>query len=120
MKKDKKIFDLKRFLIPILRRKSLFYPERARAINLSKIERGFYRCKACEGAFSRKQIHVDHKQSVISVKDAWIDWNTYIERLFVPAEQMQVLCINCHSAKTQIENQIRSVNKKKDKKKKKT
>lgn len=114
----KKPFDLKRFLIPLLRRKSLFYPERNRAINLAKIERGFYRCKACKGAFSRKQIHVDHIQSVISVKDAWVDWNTYIERLFVPAEMLQILCINCHSSKTLVEQELRQINKKSIKKKK--
>lgn len=113
-----KKFDLRRFLIPILRKKSLYYPERNRALQLARVERGFYKCRACQKNFGRKEVHVDHIESVISVKDHWIDWNTYIERLFVPAESYQILCISCHHDKTQIETELRKINKKKQKVKK--
>ncbi len=114
--RPKKPFDLKRFLIPILRKKSLQYPERNRALNLSKIERGFYKCRNCGKAFGRKEVHVDHIQSVISVKDDWVDWNTYISRLFVPAEELQILCFQCHNSKTLVENELRRINRKKKRK----
>jgi hypothetical protein len=116
----KKSFDLRKFLIPILRRKSLYYPERHRALNLAKIERGFYRCRSCQQGFGRKEIHVDHVASVISTKEGWVDWNTYIARLFVPAEELQVLCIACHNIKSQLEASLRTLNKKKAKKSRKT
>lgn len=116
--KVKKPFDLKRFLIPLLRRKSIYYPERNRCLQLARKERGFYECKACNKLYGRKEVHVDHIKSVVSVRDAWVDWNTYIERLFVPAEQMQVLCINCHAAKTATEQELRLLNKKAKSKKK--
>ena len=117
--KSKKPFDIKRFLIPILRRKSVYSPERNRCLQLARRERGFYECKSCNKLFGRKEVHVDHIQSVVSVRDAWIDWNTYIARLFVSAEEMQVLCVNCHSSKTLLENELRSINKKAKNKKKK-
>jgi hypothetical protein len=112
-------FDLRKFLIPILRRKSLHSPERTRCLNLARIERGFYRCNSCKNGFSRKNVHVDHIDAVVSVKDGWVDWNTYIERLFIPAEEMQVLCVACHTVKCQLEASLRSINKKKSKKNKK-
>lgn|ERR1035437_460156 len=115
----KKPFDLKRFLIPLLRRKSLYYPERNRALQLSRIDRGLFRCQNCQQGFGRKEVHVDHIQSVVSVKDGWTTWDNYINRLFVPAEQLQVLCIACHSSKTLIEQELRQINKKKVKKTKK-
>ena len=114
-----KPFDLKKFLIPLLRRKSMYYPERNRALQLARIDRGFYRCAFCKQGFSRKQVRVDHINSVVSVKDGWVDWDHYINRLFVPAEQLQVLCIEHHEHKTQMEQALRVINKKKVKKTKK-
>ena len=115
--KKPRVFDLKRFLIPLLRKKSLYYPERQRCLQLARIERGFYRCNACSGSFSRTQVHVDHRDSVVGVKDGWVDWNTYIERLFVPAEKLQCLCIQCHESKSAVESALRVINRKKKGKK---
>jgi 5-methylcytosine-specific restriction endonuclease McrA len=36
-----------------------------------------------------------------------VDWNTYIVRLFVTKDQLQVLCKPCHKEKTNLENTAR-------------
>lgn len=113
---DKK---LKRFLIPILRRKSLYWPGRQEAKRDARVERGFYKCFHCDQFFSTKEVHVDHRDSVISTKEGWVDWDTYIKRLFVPKEQLQILCVNCHNSKSLLEQEIRKVNKKKNAKRNK-
>lgn len=110
-----RIFDLKKFLIPLLRRKSLYYPERNRALSLSRVERGVYKCKSCEQLFKKAEVHVDHIESVINVQTGFTTWDEYINRLFVPAEKLQVLCIACHDTKTLTENFLREINKKKRK-----
>lgn len=108
---------LRKFIIPILRKKSLYWPARNEALKLARVERGFYKCQNCGKLFSRKEVHVDHIKSVIDTKEAWQSWDVYISRLFVPVEELQVLCIRDHESKTLLENNLRQINRKKKKKK---
>lgn len=55
---------------------------------------GKYRCAKCKILTSKPQ--VDH----ISPVGKFLDWNMYIERLFCPIENLQVLCWDCHKVKT--------------------
>lgn len=109
--------NIKKFLIPKLRRYSLYWPGRSEAIKLARLERGEYKCATCEKTFGRTEIHVDHIKPVINVKDKTIDfsWDKYINSLFCDVSNLQVLCVSCHQAKTDIENNIRKINKKKKK-----
>lgn len=102
---------LKKFLIPLLRKKSLYWPGRTQALNMARVERGFYLCANCKNKFGRKNVHVDHIKSVIDTSRGWDSWDVYIKRLFVPASQLQVLCIGCHNSKTLVENNLRKINK---------
>lgn len=61
-----------------------------------------YKCNGCNKEFTRKDIEVDHISPV--VLDEFIDWNTYIERLFCEQENLQVLCKPCHKKKSLKEN----------------
>lgn len=110
---------LKRFLIPLLRRKSLHWTGRQDAKRAARIERGFYRCQACLQIFGPKEIEMDHTRPVINVKTSWTNWDDYIHSLYCDQSNFAVLCKVCHLSKTQTENSLRSINKKKEKKKKK-
>ena len=70
--------------------------QRTGALKSAKIERGKYRCACCGKVFRRKDIEVDHKIPV----GRFIDFDTYIERLFVDSKGLQILCKGCHRSKT--------------------
>ena len=110
---------LKRFLIPVLRRKSLWWTARQEAKREARVDRGFYKCKNCQQLFGPKEIQMDHVRPVINVKTSWTNWDDYIHSLLCDKENFAALCISCHSVKTQIETAQRQINKKKAKKKKK-
>lgn len=83
------------------------WPPRKEAIKNARVARGEYKCATCEGIFGPKQIQLDHITPVIDEEQGFIDWNTYIDRLFCDTEGFQVLCRTCHSAKSFLENEIR-------------
>jgi DNA-directed RNA polymerase beta' subunit len=72
-----------------------------------------YKCNSCGGNFEAKDTHMDHIESVIDVQVGFVDWNTYISRLFVDVDGYQLLCSGCHLIKTTMENEMRREFKKK-------
>lgn len=70
--------------------------QRASALKKAKVSRGKYKCAKCNGVFQRKKIQVDH---IIAV-GRFVDFNTFIERLFCDPGGLAVLCIQCHKVKT--------------------
>lgn len=75
-----------------------------------------YVCAACLGIFNREETHMDHVLPVIDPLVGFVDWNTYIERLFVDSEGYQTLCIPCHMKKCNEEDEKRTITKSKGKK----
>jgi len=90
---------------------------------VSKAKRVKYRCCVCEHVFDYKEIQVDHEDPVIGIA-GWKDWNTYVERMFVGVDffdeenlsketknlilsKLTVKCIDCHNAKSVVENKER-------------
>ena len=55
-----------------------------------------YKCAECKKWYQQKEVQVDHKSPTGTDKD----WNTFIERLFVDEDKLQVLCKPCHAVKT--------------------
>lgn len=106
---------LKKFLIPLLRKKSLYWPARNEALKLARVERGLYKCNNCEKLFGRTEVHADHIKSVINVKTGFTTWDNYIKSLFCDVSNYSILCIPCHNSKTLIEQNLRKINKKKKK-----
>jgi len=68
-----------------------------------------YKCNKCKKEFPQKDVQVDHIFPVVG-PEGFIDWNTFIERLFCPKENLQVLCSKCHTAKTNKEKKQRKKN----------
>lgn len=111
--------DLKKLLIQILRRASYRSPARNQALKNARISRGLYRCNSCLNEFTRKQIAVDHIKPVVPINGYKsgldFDANEFAERLFCEANNLQVLCKDCHKQKTKKENNCRKKGKKREK-----
>jgi len=109
--KPKKPQTLKTWLIPRLRRLSYQWPNRNAAKSLARVERGKYKCNICQNIFGPKDIFMDHVNPIIPVDIGFTNIGTFVESLFCEIENYQALCENCHSIKTQKENQQRKDNK---------
>lgn len=106
MAKKPKKKAVKSWLVQHLRRISRQWPPKNWAKANARIERGKYLCAHCEGIFGPNDISLDHIEPVVDPETGFIDWNTYIERLFVQSEGYQVLCNGCHDIKTELENEL--------------
>lgn len=62
-----------------------------------------YRCNVCTTYVGSTKVAVDHITPVISVNDGFVDFNTFIERLFCDVSNLQVICDTCHNLKTNSE-----------------
>jgi 5-methylcytosine-specific restriction endonuclease McrA len=64
-----------------------------------------YICSVCGQSYGVKEIQVDHKDPIVPVgtlsKD--MSWDNIIRRTFCAPENLQVLCSDCHKAKSKIE-----------------
>jgi 5-methylcytosine-specific restriction endonuclease McrA len=70
-----------------------------------------YTCAHCKEEYPSKDVEVDHISPVVDVETGFIDWNTFIDRLFCPKENLQVLCKVCHRQKTKEERGVRTKSK---------
>lgn len=102
---DKK---LKRFLVPVLRRATYRWKDRAEAFKAAKVEYGKYKCASCSDIFGPKEMAIDHIDPVVSIGEGFTDWEIYIKRMFPEKEGFQVLCNPCHDVKTLMEDNLRT------------
>jgi molybdenum cofactor biosynthesis enzyme MoaA len=111
IEKDKEAFDKFRenFAMQALRRSTYRWPYGHMAMARQRIERGLYTCESCKEAFGPKEINKDHIEPVIPVTGKK-SWDETIERMLVKSTGYQILCLNCHEIKTQLENQLRVKN----------
>lgn len=74
----------------------------------ARVERGLYKCAMCQQLFGPKAIKVDHIEPVVSVKEGFVDWNTYIARMYPEnPNSFSILCTQCHDSKTAVERELR-------------
>ena len=66
-----------------------------------------YKCAHCFEVFERQDTQMDHIEPVVELEMGFVDWNTYVERLFCNAENYQCLCKGCHKIKTNLEKELR-------------
>lgn len=64
-----------------------------------------YLCAACGGEFVRKDVEINHKQSVVP-PEGFTTWDEVIERMFVEEDGFEVLCKPCHKEVTSKERSI--------------
>lgn len=89
-----------------------------------------YKCACCgkwipEKIKGKLQIAIDHINPVVSTEDGFVDLGTYIDRMFAGFsywdeqkgfdidihKHFQILCENCHAAKSKTENKERRAKK---------
>ena len=137
--KAKKPWVLKNYLISVLRKASRKTPAFSQAFNAAKEEffvttksggkarRVRFKCAECGRAFLNKvgsrEIAADHTVPVVGI-EGFVDWNTYIERMFCDADGYKILCNyeglrdgveSCHRIKTNLERAQRPKKPKKPK-----
>ena len=103
----------KGWIISLLRRGTMRWPPRNEALAKAKTEKKIntatgrmaqhFKCAVCLQDYSAKNVVVDHIEPVVLPGIGFIDWNTYIERMFCSVENLQVLCKTCHDIKSSIE-----------------
>lgn len=59
-----------------------------------------YQCALCSLWTKSTEVSVDHIHPVVSVEEGFIDFNTFVTRLFCSKENLQVICNVCHEKKT--------------------
>ena len=62
-----------------------------------------YKCNICLNEFTSKDVEVDHISPVVDPATGFIDWNTFIDRLYCSKANLQVICKPCHKIKTKEE-----------------
>lgn len=102
------------FIVNVLRSGTRKWPPKYLTLNEAKTEKKknvrtgrlaqHYLCNVCTGEFPAKEVQVDHIQPVVDPKTGFINWDTFIDRLFCEKENLQVLCTTCHKLKTSEEN----------------
>ena len=108
---------LKNFIISALRSASNRYPPKYECLNAAKVGKKVnkatgrlaehYKCAECKKHFVAKEVQVDHIEPVVSPLTGFIDWNTFVARMFCPITNLQVLCKGCHKVKSDIEKKER-------------
>lgn len=68
----------------------------------NKRQKWEYQCGGCGGWFMGREVHTDHIVPCGSLK-SWDDVRGFLERLFVEADGLRVLCEACHKQKTRSE-----------------
>ncbi len=63
-------------------------------------------CSACKAIIPETTSSVDHINPVIDPQIGFIDWDTYISRIYCEKEGFQILCSSCHTIKTKGEREI--------------
>jgi 5-methylcytosine-specific restriction endonuclease McrA len=131
--RKKKIQSLKTWLIPKLRRISIYWPQIQKARDKAKVflQIGLYkngnpefkRFFVCQNPDcgilcpNESDGAVDHIIPIVNIKDGFTNWDDYINSLFCDSNNLQFICKICHDNKTFLEDQQRILNKSVDKKK---
>lgn len=81
----------------------------------ANVERGFYLCAGCkehvpptikQGRRKVTNIFVDHIEPIVDPATGFVDWDTYINRMFCEKDNLQLLCGECHDKKSMAERAL--------------
>lgn len=92
-----------------LRKRWMMFPERKKALVRAEVGKQVnkatgrlathYRCAECGEAFVQKGVDVDHIEDCGTLK-CFNDLPKFVERLFCKADNLKILCKDCHKKKT--------------------
>ena len=105
------------WVVSLLRRGTMKFPPRNEALRAAKTEKKInektgrmaqhYRCAGCLQEFTAKGVVADHILPVVDTVRGFVDWNTYIERMFCAIDKWQIICRSCHDVKSAQERKDR-------------
>lgn len=77
----------------------------------ARVGHGKYQCAGCKATVpltlnGENNVFVDHIDPVVDPRVGFVDWNTYIDRLFCEEHNLQLLCKSCHDKKSKLERDI--------------
>lgn len=107
-----------------LRRSTMKWSPISECLGLARTRRGFYKCAGCqkevpaskkEGMKRTKNVHADHIKPIIDPAVGWVSWDDTIERMFCELDNLQVLCSDCHTVKTNEEKETAKARRAKEK-----
>lgn len=99
---------LKSGFVQHMRRMFFYSPLRAESLKRAKAKNGLYKCAITKKLFPINLVTVDHKDPVVDPKVGWVDYNTFMQRLFCAVENLQVISKVEHSKKTAKERALRN------------
>lgn len=59
-----------------------------------------YHCASCSQSFPAKDVQVDHIAPIIDPYKGFTGWDDVVNAMFCEKDNLQVLCTECHKAKT--------------------
>jgi len=101
------------FVMSALRKASQRFPAKHESKKAARVKRGVYMCAGynCDPHETpAKHTHIDHIEPVVPLT-GFTSWDDIINRLFCNSDGLQVLCSECHTAKTKEERRIRKEHK---------
>ncbi len=96
----------------VLKRERIEKPYVKKDGTISSKPRIFFECYVCKCEWPRKHITIDHIDPIgptpgSKLAPPELDWNTFIDRMFCPIENLGTVCDGCHGDKSQRENLAR-------------
>lgn len=109
----KKPQNLKLKIVQALRKVFLYSDARREALSKARVtdDEGvtYYRCAKTKKLLPKDAVKVDHIDPVVDPEKGFVDWNSYIDRLFCSADGLQIISKKAHDKKTKEENTRRKV-----------
>lgn len=105
----KKVYNPLTFAKGILRRYSRTWIPMYEARKLAKRGPNKYECAACKELFGTKEIQIDHRIPVVDIELGDQGLEIFAQRLYCEVENLDVLCKNCHAAKSSTEMHLRKL-----------
>lgn len=106
----------KAFIIAALRSATRRYPPKFQTLKDAATEKKInvktgriaqhYECNICKGEFPAKEMNIDHIVPAVDPKTGFTTWDDFVERLFCPKENLQAVCVPCHTTKTKGEREF--------------
>jgi 5-methylcytosine-specific restriction endonuclease McrA len=119
--KVKKEWSPHPYLVAAFRKVWYWSPERRHALSCAKIGKDQWQCRTCHNVVVKEKYvtkkgrsrtrmtgSVDHIVPIGKQPRSWSEYNEYLAKTFCSADNLQVLCKSCHSAKSKSEGKERT------------
>ncbi len=110
LKRVKRKWTVKSRITSAIRKVWRWSPLRSEALNKARVKTktGFkFRCVVTKKLYDRKLVTIDHKKPVVVPEQGFETWDKFIDRMFCPSNDLQVMSKVEHSKKTKLENVLR-------------